>query len=164
MCQKKFYIIQGSQGCFIDPPNYPTYKYYIEDISKTCSISLSKNMLNNPEYSYVDRDVKLKAEKLINVWFENRPCLSSPIVKDWIYQVLGYFSNCFQSIDGSWDADKLRCKHLKNKDKNFYYRYMVRTQLLNAGVHHIKKFYPEYKASMEDFRNAYWGKAKIFKG
>lgn len=39
---------------------------------------------------------------------------------------------------------------------------MVRVHHLHAGVHLIKKFYPEYKANETDFKRAYWGKGKIF--
>ncbi|HWC39364.1 MAG TPA: hypothetical protein VG476_12580, partial [Acidimicrobiales bacterium] len=79
-----------------------------------------------------------------------RPAIESDEVRDWIAQVLGYFRNCYRG-----DGPEPQCWHAANL-------HIVRGDDLppvdeHAGVHLIRKYYPEYTPTADDFKSAYWG-------
>ena len=163
--REKFYIKTGSQGNAFDPPRYPTHKYHIENNKKTCYLSIDKDIYEKDEYSYIDNEIKLECKKIIEKWDIDKLPLDHDLVKDWIYQMLGYFKDCFKGLENNWNCDKMKVRDYKKifSKSEFYYKFLVTTQSLHFGVHHIRKYYPEYVATEDDFENAYWGKPKLFK-
>lgn len=140
-------IRMESGGCFLDPPNYPTYKYSVSSVyGDTFFMSLPAAV----EADWLDDETKIKAKDLLERW--NKLPLDHAEVQDWIHQVMGYFKGCFQGEDGSWDAGKLNIiKYPIAED-------VVISQDSHAGVHLIRKFYPEFKLTTACLMKAYWGK------
>ena len=163
MLKEYYKIVNGSMGSFLCSPYYPSYYYHIK--SKNCSIAIIKKVYKSKEYSYIPDSIKTKVKEMIEDWYKNRPSLDHPLVKDWIYQILGYFNSCWKLTESSNVSDL----HYKNYRTLFdtdeeYYFFLTKVQFLHAGINYIKKYYPEYKAIKEDFKKAYWGKEKLFTG
>ena len=72
-------------------------------------------------------------------------------VHEWVLQVLGYYKGCYCRGDGvqpeDWHAGNLLIdsrEPMASADKH-------------AGVHLIRRYYPEYQPTDADFAEAYWG-------
>jgi hypothetical protein len=79
------------------------------------------------------------AKKMLDDW-------QHPIDHEWVLQVLGFFKGCYAGSQG-WAVPVLvldKRDPMEHIDKH-------------AGVHFIRKFYPDYVPTLEDFRDAYWG-------
>jgi len=92
-------------------------------------------------------------------WEQNKLPLDNPEVQDWIEQVMGYFKGCYSGYDYktqkiSWDASDLRCGLKTNEGEPLD---AVLNQYMHAGVHLIRKYYPEFKLTEAIVKNAYWG-------
>lgn len=96
------------------------------------------------EYDWTDAGVRAEAKRILDEW--DRPSLDSPEIGDWIAQVLGYFRRCYRGPEG-WNAADLT---IDDRDP-------MTSIDTHAGVHLIRKFYPEYDPSPADFAGAYWG-------
>lgn len=81
-----------------------------------------------------------------------------PETRGWIARCLGYFRNCYRSLDPEdekagteWHAGNLHIvrdgDHARSIDDH-------------AGVHHVRKFYPEFVPTTADWDGACWGKRK----
>lgn len=141
-------IFNGGIGCFLTPPNYPNQRFGVKMKDRYCSLDYVKH---HPEL--FDDNLCNKVKTILNDWFENKPSLKDDAVKTWIYSVLKYFANVY-SIDGkSTDVnDKTNCVILEGRDQLDYEHHM--------GVLYIRKFYPEYIPTDEDFINAKMNKRK----
>ena len=139
--KKQGYIVNKGMGGFLNPPTHPEHDRSVQ--GKNFSMSLTGAL----EADWLTDHTKLKAKTILDAW---EP-LRLDLVKDWIYQVLGYFHDCYVGQDeqgnASWNADKLRIAKIDP---------MLNIDL-HAGVHLIRKYYPEYVPIKEDFDNAYWG-------
>jgi hypothetical protein len=71
-------------------------------------------------------------------------------VQEWVLQVLGYFSGCynFSTDEGGWNADKLTIDMFVHPMKAIDY---------HAGVHRIRKYYPDFMPTQAQFNIAHWG-------
>jgi hypothetical protein len=74
-------------------------------------------------------ETKNAAARRLEKW--EKPCLDSPEIQDWIFQMLGYFRGCYRD----------NVKHVDEHD----------------GVRKIREYYPEFIPTDEHFQNAYWG-------
>jgi hypothetical protein len=96
---------------------------------------------------WLDDVTRSTAKRLLLKW--QAPPLDYADVREWILQVLGYFATMY-NLTGkdNWDVAKLTVDPaldpVANADKH-------------AGVHFIRKYYPHYMPTMDDFVNAYWG-------
>ncbi len=86
---------------------------------------------------YILNDSKMVAKMKLDSW--NPLPLNDEKVVKWVRQVLGYFRNCY-----------------KNRDMNEPDCWMEWVED-HAGVRLIRKYYPEYNPSQEDFDMAKWG-------
>lgn len=148
----------ASSGCggFLNPPSHPEHKFCVEEIDYR---ALNRaNYMDGDEVVGITRlstaaktapmKTRKEAKALLSKWEKTKPSLGSAENQDWIHQVLGYFRNCYQSPDGSWNASNLVIDHdrspLDNADTH-------------AGVHLIRQYYSDYKPKPEHFADAYWG-------
>lgn len=155
-------IVEGSGGCFLDPPTYPTHHHHIEGVWGGFFMGLTAIA----DEDWLDDECRAEAKALLAGW--ERPPITDPAIKDWIRQVLGYFRGCFQGVDSeglpSWKAGELlhgkrrcpECGSIVEVDPADYVKYACQ----HAGVHLIRKFYPEYIPTKADFQSAYWGKPR----
>jgi hypothetical protein len=136
-------IINSGMGGFLNPPTHPEHTFSVHSTDgDTFSMSLS----SAAAAEWLEPRVKARAKGILKRWTPLP--LEDQQVKDWIYQVLGYFSGCYRGEDGSWNASDLKIDKtldpIANADKH-------------AGVNCIRKYYPEYVPTADDFKNAYWG-------
>lgn len=150
MGKERGIIVRGGMGGFLNPPTHPEHNLSVEfDLRRrkenrgSCSLSAAVDM------AWLDDAIRAAAKHRIESW--QRPPLDSPEVQEWILQVLGYFRNCYRG-DGPepecWNAGKLRI--VKSGDDE-------RPTEEHAGVHLIRKYYPEYEPTGEQLSAAYWG-------
>ena len=136
-------IVNQGMGGFLNPPTHPEHDWSVESVKRhdfsmslTCAVSCE----------YLDEETKDKAFKILKDW--KKPKLKSQEVQGWIYQVMGYFRNCYQGEDGSWKAGELTVDSKLDPMLN---------QDIHAGVHFIRRFYPGFKLKQSHLDNAYWG-------
>ena len=146
-------IVAGGAGGFLNPPTHPEHNFHMEtDLRRRPENRGFMSLSSAKDCEYLNRESRQAARKLLSSWV--RPDIESEEVKNWIYQVLGYFRGCYQGNpelgEASWDVSNLRM-NLPPEE-----RVEMRIDQ-SAGVHFIRKFYPEYEPTEEDFQRAYWG-------
>lgn len=138
-------ITDSGCGGFLNPPTHPEHTQSVTSVyGHTFYISLTGAVAAD----WLDDECRTAARKILDAW-EPLP-LESPEVQGWISQVMGYFKGCYQGPTGSWNASDLyigRCDlfAMENQDRH-------------AGVHLIRKYYPEFVLTEEILKNARWGK------
>lgn len=142
-------------GSFLDPPTYPTHSYGIElDTNRRPENRGSAGLTAalDEGNGYLSPETRAEARRILDVW--QPPALDSEEISDWVAQVLGYFRNCYRGVDagpygrGEWAAESLQIEPETDP---------VLNADLHAGVHHIRKFYPDFVPTAADFERAYWG-------
>lgn len=153
MSTQKGRIVNQGMGGFLNPPGHPEHTRSVEfDLRRKPENRGSMSLSHALECDWLDGLTKAQARRLLEVWSLQKRPLSDSTVQDWIQQVLGYFRGCYagQNAKGeqSWNVSDLRIDQnvdpLLNAD-------------IHAGVHLIRKYYPEYSPKAEDFKQAYWG-------
>lgn len=141
-------IVNSGAGGFLNPPTHPEHDWSVRSVyDDTFSMALS----SAAESDWLDDECRSAARIKLKSW---KPLpLDDASVKDWIHQILGYFAGCYvgQDRDGnpSWNASDLRI--LKDTDP-------ILNANIHAGVYLIRKYYPDFAPSADDFAKAYWGK------
>lgn len=142
-------VVNQGMGNFLCPPGHPSHAYCIETDLRRRPENRSRCSLETAaECEWLDAKTVNTARKLLDDW---RPLSQeSDEVQAWILQILGYFRNCYCCGDGTkpedWHARNLVIAKSGPVDKH-------------AGVHLIRKYYPEFVPSDEHFENARWGEA-----
>lgn len=148
-------IRQTGMGGFLNPPGHPEHTHHIEtDLRRRPWNRGGMSLSTAVKCEYLDDATRAAARKLLDTWLANKQPLDSPEVQGWVRQVLGSFKGCFKGQETApgagdeWDVGKLRINSevdpLLNAD-------------LHAGVHLIRKYYPEFIPTAEHFGGAYWG-------
>ena len=136
-------IVDGSMGSFLEPPTHPNHRFEIRSVyGDTFGVALSSAV----DTEWLDDKTKAEAKKIMDDW--TALLISNILVEDWIHQVLGYFKNGYKGQ--SWNVG----------DLVFDSRDPVSNQNDHAGVHFIRKYYPQYKLTEADLKQAYWGKSQ----
>lgn len=145
MTSKRDYgkIIHEGAGGFLCPPTHPMHKWSVKSsYGDTFFMCLETAAYDSP---WLNADTRVRAKQILAAW---KPLpITDVSVQDWIRQVLGYFRNCYQAENGSWKAGELRI--LKQGEALPYDKH--------AGVHLIRKYYPDYYPSVQELSEAYWG-------
>lgn len=135
-------IVSGSMGSFLEPPTHPNHHYEVRSVyGDTFGIALSEASKTD----WLDEQTRALAKIIMNNW--TPPPIDAVLVVDWIHQVLGYFKNCYKGE--SWKASNLVIDSLCDPLSN---------QNTHAGVNRIRQYYPQYKLTETDLKQAYWGK------
>jgi hypothetical protein len=147
-------IVRNGVGDFLDPPEYPTHEYHVQTDLRRRPENRGGMALTYAveEAPWLDPETKREAKALIDKWKTSRPALNSQKVQDWIYQVLGYFKNSYRNPSAGaqqWHASKLVFDDTRDP---------VQNADDHAGVHLIRKCYPDFSPDQQDFALAYWGK------
>ncbi len=150
-------IDNSGMGGFLNPPTHPEYDYCVR-YGTDGSMSLSAGA----ESDELDEATRMEAKKLLSDWVP--PPMDDPEVVKWVHQVLGYFKGCWRNPNvpepECWHADKLLANRLETWTIDPIANITL-TLLDNvddhAGVHLIRKWYPEFMPTEEDFVQAKWG-------
>lgn len=144
-------IVREGAGGFLNPPGHPEHKLSVEtDLKRAKHNRGSMSLRAAAECDWLDDNTRRRAQDELNRW-EPLP-LDSDEIQDWIAQVLGYFRNCYRGEGDEpecWNAGNLR---ILNPDEE------ALPYDLHAGVRLIRRYYPDFQPSPNDFERAYWGK------
>jgi len=141
-------LVHKGMGGFLNPPTHPEHKWDVQSVyGDTFHMSLSAAA----EATWLNDETRRQATSLLRNW--KRPPIQSPEVQDWIRKVLGYCKGCYVGQDKqgnlSWNVSDLRIRPDIDPMLN---------ENIHAGVHLIRKYYPDYMPTKTDFAQAYWGK------
>lgn len=134
---ERAYIRNTGMGGFLNPPTHPEHYYSVETTTSSMSLTVAST----------DQDLRPKikeaATKLLNDW--QPPDLDQ--IQDWVHQILGYFRNCYKGEgEKPWNAGNLVITAIHPGGINAH-----------AGVHFIRKYYPDFQPNKKQFDYAYWG-------
>jgi hypothetical protein len=140
----EYRIADGGMGGFLNPPNHPEHDHHVRGpygdcCSLSCAVS-DQTLLGS---------IRQEAQAILEAW--DRPSLDSPEVREWITQVLGYYRNCYRG-----QGAEPTCWHAANLLIDPERKPMEHAND-HAGVRLIRKYYPEYMPTEQDFSNAHWG-------
>ncbi len=152
MTGEKGKIVQHGLGGFLCPPGHPMYTQSVEtDLRRKPENRTTMSLEYAAESPMLDDVTKAVVRTILNTWERNKPALDSPEIQEWILQVLGYFRGCFNftpDVEAGWNADQLTIDSgydpLKHAD-------------CHAGVHCIRRYYPNFQPNANHFLRAYWG-------
>lgn len=143
-------LVNEGMGGFLNPPGHPEHNWSVRTRNDGSCYSLS--YAANSDGMPVSNAAKTAAQTKLNEW-QPLP-LNAPETKKWICQILGYFNGCYQGNpelgEESWHTNRIVIDREKTLDP-------VVNQNIHCGVHFIRKWYPGYVATEEDFRLAKWG-------
>jgi hypothetical protein len=144
-------IVHTGMGGFLCPPTHPMHSMSVQtDLRRRPENRGGMSLETAVSCEYLEDSTREAARRILRGW-ERLP-IDHPDVVDWIRQVLGYFRHCYRNPDvpetEQWNAGQLLI--------------VVDSTICNptnhAGVHLIRKYYPIFNPSSDDWRNAYWGK------
>lgn len=139
-------IVRSGMGGFLNPPTHPEHSVSVKTENGGMSLQTAADC------EWLSDSLRAQAKKWLDNWESQKPSLDEDKIQDWIHQVLGYFVGCYQGDpslgDESWYAGKLLINLRSNPMDN------VDT---HAGVHFIRKFYPDFIPTAAHFAKAKWG-------
>lgn len=152
-------VISGGAGCFLDAPTYPTHTHSVEtDLDRSPANCGSMSLEYAATCDYLDAETRKQAADMLAGW--QAPAIDSPDVQAWILQVLGYFHDCYRGA-----GEEAECWNVSNLEiwgSNWYEPRLQagiypRPITDHAGVHLIRKFYPEFIPTAANWAEAHWG-------
>jgi hypothetical protein len=157
--KEKGKIVAQGMGGFLTPPGHPEHSYSVQtDLRRRPWNRGSMSLSFAATCEWLDPFTKRQAKDMLDRWQRERPgiALRGLAIKsdllDWVQQVLGYFRGCYRNpsapADKQWDCGNLIIDQKRNP-----LDYIGD----HAGVNLIRRYYPEYVPTPEDFAGAYWG-------
>jgi hypothetical protein len=138
-------IVNRGMGGFLNPPGHPERSFSVEtDLQGRPENRGGLSLSSAIECEWLSLETRSAAARVLKEW--SRPWIGAEDVQAWILQVLGYFKNCYQSPSGSWNASDLFIGDGDGHEDQ------------HAGVHLIRKYYPEFVPTTAQFLAARWGK------
>lgn len=146
-------IVMRGMGGFINPPLHPEHTQSVQiDLNRRADDRGGMCLSSAVDCDWLDDTTRSRAKSILQDWESNKPALESPEVQDWIHQVLGYFRNCYagpeEMGEERWYADKLTIDAGRRPMEHLN---------THCGVHHIRKYYPDFVPTIKHFCQAYWG-------
>lgn len=134
-------------GGFLNPPGHPEHNYSVQfDLKRRLENRGSMALSSAVDCEWLDDSTRAAAKRKLDEW-KPKP-LESEDVQDWILHVLGYFKNCFRGV-----GKEPECWHVQN----LVIVNKGQSPDDHAGVHLIRKYYPDFKPEQRHLDNAYWG-------
>ena len=144
-------IVQEGMGGFLCPPGHPAHSRHVEtDLRRKPENRGSMSLEYAVADEFLDDTTRAEARSILEYWEANKLPLST--VQEWIFQVLGYFRGCYNltpDVETGWHAGNVTITGKIDPMEHADY---------HAGVHCIRRYYPQYKPTAADFAGAYWGK------
>lgn len=141
--------IDRTSGCegFLNPPTHPEHTMSVRLESEDHFIIMSLSSAAGSDW--LDAATRKAARDILAGW--ERPPIDRDDVRAWVAQVLGYFRSCYRGggpEETAWHVANLSVKQGVNPMEHIDN---------HAGVHFIRKYYPEFTPTREDFDRARWG-------
>ena len=140
-------------GSFLEPPFSKTHQF---GIVAGYDHGNGYQEYSSIDYYLSDANVPQSAKHVIQriIGKTDIPSIDYPEIQDWICHVLDYFKNCYSGQDSkgeiSYNVSDLRIDPAADPLLNCD---------IHAGVHFIRKYYPSFIPTREQFDKAYWGKS-----
>ena len=136
-------IIQSGMGGFLNPPGHPEHTTSVEtDLRWRPENRGRMSLTAASKCGYIDPAIRAKATRLLTAYVP--PDIASDEGRTWARSVLGYFRGCYRNPQKAGE-DQWHAAHV-DVDSN-------RDPLANAddhaGVHWIRKWYPEFRPTKE---------------
>jgi len=146
-------IVAVGMGGFLSPPGHPTHNLSVEtELNRRPENRGHMSLEAAVDCDWLADSAKAQARMALDKWrLQDRPPLHAPEVRNWIWQVLGYFRNCYN--DNPADPEGWHARNLTIDSARSPMEHPER----HAGVNLIRRFYPEYTPTCDDFASAYWG-------
>jgi hypothetical protein len=132
----------NGSGGFLDPPTHP---HHTKSVRSSYGDTYTLSLESAAQAEWLNSATKAQAKGILSRW-QPLP-LEDERTQAWILQVLGYFKNCYKG-DGPepecWHAGNLKIDNYGSDDDH-------------AGVHLIRKYYPEFVPTQEHWNNAKYG-------
>jgi len=147
--KEKGRLVNRGMGGFLNPPGHPEHNWSVEfDLRRRPENRGSMSLSAAVECEWLDPVARGEARRMLLEW----EFVPGPKATAWIRQVLGYFKGCYKN-------DKLPEPECWNASHLFISQDLDPMIQGNdhAGVHLIRRYYPEYVPTKEDFDNAKWG-------
>lgn len=147
-------IVREGMGGFLNPPGHPAHTLSVEtELNRRAENRARMSLEAALECSWLADSTKAQARMALDKWrLQEQPPLHAPEVKQWIWQVLGYFRHCYNDTPADpegWSAGRLTIDATRSPMEH---------PERSAGVNLIRRFYPDYTPTAEDFASAYWGR------
>ena len=84
--------------------------------------------------------------------------IDSKEAQDWIDQVLGCFRDCYRNPKLKGEAQWYASNIIIGSKESLFYNDPMKRLDDHCGVHHIRKTYPNWTPTKENFTRVYWGK------
>ncbi len=140
-------VVAGSMGSAFLPPSHPGNRFEIET-----DLQRRKENRGSMSLEYAAELGNSDALRLIAEWEANKPALSTRENRLWVKQVQAHFRNCYRGEDSKreWDAGSM---HIHG-DGRYGSAVCKVSHVFEdwAGVHFIRKYYPEYRPIGPDMR------------
>lgn len=143
-------IRREGMGGFLNPPTHPEHTNSVEfDLHRSRENRGGMSLSTAVECEWLDDATRAEAKRRLDEWAGSP--IESPDVQAWIRQVLGYFKGCYRGEGAEpecWHAGNLRI--IKSSEPQPPVEE-------HAGVHLIRKYYPEFAPTPQHFAEAKWG-------
>ncbi len=151
--KEKGKIVSTGMGGFLCPPGHPMHTCHVQtDLRRREENRGGMCLESAADCDWLDDATRRAARTMLATYKRRKPPLDSPEVQDWIRQVLGYYKGCYCRGDGSkpedWHAGNLSIGRKAGEEQPVDH---------HAGVHLIRKHYPDFTPTPEHFTGAYWG-------
>jgi len=156
--KEKGKIVRHGMGGVLCPPGHPMHDWSVQtDLRRREENRGGMCLESAVNCDWLDAATRAAARTLLATWEANKRPLDDPEVEEWILQVLGYFRGCYCRGDGAqeedWHAANLVIAGTgRGKEPG---RTLTPDQ--HAGVHCIRRYYPDYTPTEAHFAGAYWG-------
>jgi len=146
--------VQEGMGGFLCPPGHPMHTCHIQTDLRRRVENRGCMSLDAIDCDYLDDATRAQARQLLDKWrVLDRLALDAPEVQEWILQVLGYFQGCYNLGDPN-EPEEWHVTNLAIRQESFD---PLEHADHHAGVHLIRKYYPEFQPTADHFARAYWG-------
>lgn len=144
-------VTYRGMGGFLNPPTHPEHHLHVEtDLRRRKDNRGGMSLSAAAECDYIDPRVRAEAKRRLAKW--EAPPSDDPAIVDWRHQVLGYFRGMYRKPATphpyEWHVANLASDPERDP---------IEHADAHAGVHHIRRFYPDYVPTEDDFAGAYWG-------
>lgn len=138
-------------GGFLNPPGHPEHVYSVHGYrGRSREASSITSLSAAVACEWVSDEARAEAKALLDAWTEANRGTTPPVA--WVRSVLGYFRHMYRWRDRAdpkaWHVSELLADSKRDPVENADD---------HAGVNLIRRFYPEFTPTADDFAQARWG-------
>jgi hypothetical protein len=149
-------IVNRGMGGFLNPPGHPEHDFSVEfDLRRNPDNRGGCSLSSAIDSEWLHDSVRNVAKALLDAWQEVKLPIDNPSVREWIFNIMGYFKNCYRNPDMKGEEQWYVTNILIIPERN-----AVQYQDEHCGVRLIRSYYPDFNLTDYHIANAYWGSKK----